>query len=70
MGVFATLYIECFIRLLGFWRHLYSVLLGYWDFRDALYSVLIGHGGFGDALYRVFSSVIGGFGDSLYRVFY
>ena len=46
MGVLAILYIECFLRLLGFWRRfIYSVFLGYW--------------GFGDALYRVFSKVIG-----------
>ena len=55
MGVLATLYIECFLRLWGFWQcFIYSVFLGYGDFGDALYSVLLGYGGFGDALYRVF----------------
>ena len=46
MGVLAKLYIECFIRLWGFWRRF-------------IQSALIGYGGFGDALYRVFSKVIG-----------
>ena len=46
MGVLAKLYIECFIRLWGFWRRF-------------IYGALIGYGGFGDALYRVFSKVIG-----------
>ena len=46
MGVLAKLYIECFIRLWGFWLRV-------------IYSALIGYGGFGDALYRMFSKVIG-----------
>ena len=50
-----TLYIECFIKLWGFWQHfIYSVLIGYGGFGDALYRVFLGYGGFGDALYRVF----------------
>ena len=46
MGVLATLYIEWFIRLWGFWRRFILI-------------VLLGYGGFGDALYRVFYQVMG-----------
>ena len=54
IGVLPTLYIDCFIRLWGFWRRfIKSVLLGYWGFGDTLYSNLISYGGFGNALYRV-----------------
>ena len=67
MGVLATLYIECFNRLWGFWRRfIQSALLGYRGFwRRFIQGVLIGYGGFGDALYRVFY-----IGLYLYRVFY
>ena len=58
-GVLATLYIECFIRLLGFWRRfLQSVLYrlwGFWQrFIQSVFLALQVMGGFGDALYRVF----------------
>ena len=56
----ATLYIECFIRLFGFWRRfILTVLKGYVVFGDALYRVFLGYGGFGEALHRVFYKVMG-----------
>ena len=84
MGVMATLCIECFLRLWGFWRRfiqtvligygvlvtLYNALSGYGGFGDTLYSVLIGYGGFGDALYKRALLGYWGFGDASYRVFY
>ena len=61
MGVLETPYLECFLRLWGFWRRfIWSVLSGYGGFGDnALYRVFLGYGGFGNALYRVFYWVIG-----------
>ena len=54
MGVLATLYIECFLRLWGFWRHFIQSFLRLWGFwRRFIQSVLLGYGGFRDALYRV-----------------
>ena len=84
IGLLATLYIECFLRLWGFWRSfiqsvllvmgvltIYRALIGYGGFGDALYREC-----FGDALYRFYGPFIqsaligyGGFGDALYRVF-
>ena len=77
MGVLATLHIECFNRLWGFWRRfIQSVFLGYGGFGNALYSVFLGYmsvlivyGGFGNALYRVFSLVIGVLAMLYIRVF-